>query len=66
MGMLSVLRTENRVGREERRMTKAEWLKVHDMYMSHVKGDEEADEEWIRSMELLSEKFDEIYEDDDE
>lgn len=43
-------------------MTKAEWLKAHDMYMSHVKGDEE----WIRSMELLSEKFDEIYEDDDE
>lgn len=47
-------------------MTKADWLKAHDMYISHVKGDEEADEEWIRSMELLSEQFDEIYEDDDE
>lgn len=44
-------------------MTKGEWLTAHDMYMSHVRYEEEADEEWIRQMEILSEKFDEIYED---
>lgn len=47
-------------------MTKGEWLKAHGMYMSHVRCEEEADDEWIRQMEILSEKFNEIYGDDEE
>lgn len=45
------------------KMTKGEWLKAHDMYMTHVRYEEEADDNWIELMQILFDKFDEIYED---
>ena len=48
-------------------MTKGEWLESHGInYMSHTDPTEEADDNWVKSMEILYEFFDEIYEDEEE
>lgn len=46
-------------------MTRGEWLQQHNIFLSRVDHEKEADPEWIRAMMMLLSKFDEIREEEE-